>query len=404
MKRTFLTLILLATLAGCTVFSPAATATPLPTQTPVPPTALQPVENTATPEPPTATPIPPTETATATPLPPQTLGPTGFPENVDPLTGLIVADPSILNRRPVIVKIQNLPRDSRPQWGLSAADLVYEYYTEMGTTRFAALFYGNNTEKAGPIRSARFIDVNFIRGYKAFFVFGSAYEGVYSQLVSSEFADRLILEQKDSCPPLCRIEPSSHNYLVVDTGKMNDYLASRKLDNSRQNLDGMYFAVDAPQGGSPAPTIFARFSSAIYNRWDYDPASGSYLRSSDTQNDLTGGNAEVYAPLTDRNTGEQISAKNLVVLFVEHTWVVKNEVTEVVNMTLLGEGKGYIARDGQIYPVTWQRLRNQDVISLVDADGNPFPFKPGNTWFEVMGLNSAVTQTDTGMRFTHIMP
>jgi len=84
--------------------------------------------------------------------------------------------------------------------------------------------------------------------------------------------------------------------------------------------------------------------------------------------------------------------------------VVKNEVTEVVNMTLLGEGKGYIARDGQIYPVTWQRLRNQDVISLVDADGNPFPFKPGNTWFEVMGLNSAVTQTDTGMRFTHIMP
>jgi hypothetical protein len=44
------------------------------------------------------------------------------------------------------------------------------------------------------------------------------------------------------------------------------------------------------------------------------------------------------------------------------------------------------------------------VISLVDANGNPFPFKPGNTWFEVMGFNSMRAVTDTGMRFTHIMP
>ena len=403
MKRTLLSLIMLITLAGCSVLTPAASATPLPTQTTVPPTAFQPVENTATLVPPTFTPVPPTETPTATPTPQQIYGPSGFPEDVNPLTGLKVADPSLLNRRPVIIKIQNLPRDSRPQWGVSSADLVYEYYTEFGTTRFAAIYYGQNTTQAGPIRSARFIDVNFIRGYKAFFVFGSAYEGVYNRLINSEFSDRLILEQPNSCPPLCRVEPSSHNYLVADTTKFNEYFASRRLNNSRQNLDGMLFDEKAPEGGSPASSIYARFSSAIFNRWDYDPASETYLRFSDAQNDTTGQN-EVYAPLLDRNTGEQIGAENVVVLFVEHNWVVKDGISEVVDMTVLGQGNAYIARDGQIYKVRWQRLTNNDVLTLIDQDSNPFPFKPGNTWFEVIAQYSNAQVTDTGMRFVNVMP
>ena len=159
----------------------------------------------------------------------------------------------------------------------------------------------------------------------------------------------------------------------------------------------------APEGGSAASTIYARFSSAIFNRWDYDPTSETYLRFSDSQNDTTGVN-EVYAPLLDRNTGEQINAENVVVLFVEHNWVVKDGISEVVDMTVLGQGNAYIARDGQIYNVRWQRLTNNDVLSLIDQNGNPFPFKPGNTWFEVIAQFSAAQVTDTGMRFINVMP
>lgn len=403
MKRTFLVLILLGTLTGCSILQPAATATPLPTQTTIPPTAFQPVTDTPTPLPPSATPLPPTATPTITATPPQSMGPADFPPGVNPLTGLKVADPTRLDRRPIIVKIQNLPRESRPQWGVSSADLVYEYYTEFGTTRFAAIYYGEDAPQAGPIRSARFIDVNFIRGYKAFFVFGSAYEGVYNRLVNSEFSDRLILEQAKSCPPLCRVEPNTYNYLVLDTSKFSSYVASRKLDDTRQNLDGMYFDQKAPADGAPGSTLYARFSGAIYNRWDYDPASGRYLRFADTQNDFSGLN-EVYSPLLDRNTGEQIAVENVVVLFVEHNWVVKDGISEVVDMTVLGQGNAYIARDGQIYNVRWQRLRGEDVLSLVDAEGNPFPFKPGKTWFEVIAQFSTAELKEGGMYFRNVMP
>ena len=158
----------------------------------------------------TATPLP---TATPTPLyPPEGLGPTGFPANVNPLTGLEVEDPAILNRRPVVVKVENLPRNSRPQWGLSSADIVFEYYTEYGTTRFAAVYYGQNAEQIGPIRSGRWFDFNVIRMFKAVFVFGSAYDDLYSAFLSSEFGNRLVLERgASSCPTFCRVVPDCWN-------------------------------------------------------------------------------------------------------------------------------------------------------------------------------------------------
>jgi hypothetical protein len=59
-----------------------------------------------------------------------------FPENVNPLTGLVVADPSRLERRPIMSKVSNFPRTGRPHAGLSFADMVFEYYIGYGLNRF----------------------------------------------------------------------------------------------------------------------------------------------------------------------------------------------------------------------------------------------------------------------------
>ena len=61
-----------------------------------------------------------------------------FPDNVNPLTGLVVDDPSRLERRPVMVKVSNFPRTGRPHAGLSFADIVFEYYIGYGMNRFCA--------------------------------------------------------------------------------------------------------------------------------------------------------------------------------------------------------------------------------------------------------------------------
>jgi hypothetical protein len=360
----------------------AATETSLPTSTPIPTETLVP-------------------TATSTPLyPPEGLGPSNFPAGVDPLTGLEPADPSLLERRPLAIKVSNLPRSVRPQWGLSLADLVFEYYTEEGSTRFIALFYGNNADTVGPIRSARFFDGNIIRGYKAAFAFGSAWYKVLDRLFSADYADRLVIE--GPATPLRRYDPNGYNYLVADTSTLSAYITSKGVENGRQNLDGMFFQLEPPTGSEPGLHLFVRYSGAIYCRWDYDEASGKYLRSADTETDATNGQNEQYTLQTDRLNGQTLAFDNVVVIYTLNEYY--NVDPEVMDIQLLGSGQAYAFRDGQFYQIRWQRNTPDSVLSLTYEDGTLFPFKPGTTWFQVVGLATKMTLVDQGLRFQNKMP
>jgi hypothetical protein len=223
-----------------------------------------------------------------------TYGPTNFSPNINPLTGLPVADPSLLERRPLAIKIQLYPRKARPPWGLSLADIVYEYYHEGGLSRLNAIFYGNDAEQVGPIRSARFSDAHIIRMYRAIFAFGSGDYRVRYRLYNAEFSDYLVSEFPASCPPMCRIDPQGWNHLVTNTQQLSQYITDQGLENERPYLDGMYFAVDTPLEGSAATQIVVRYSYGDYHRWTYDPASGQYLREQDVASDT--GEGEQFAP------------------------------------------------------------------------------------------------------------
>lgn len=408
MKKALLSLFVLVLLTG---LAACQTATPQPTAQPTQgidlaatatrkalDTPFVPVTNTPAPtatETPAATPIPTRD------YPAEGYGPSNFPADVNPLTGLKVEDPQILNRRPILIKVQNLPREDRPQSGLSRADIVYEFYTEYGTTRFAALFYGQDAEQVMPIRSARYSDVNLIRMYKPIFVFGYAYAPVFQRLVNSEFSSRLVLESGASCPAVCRVDPRGKNYLAANTIELQNLIKARGIDNTRPNLDGMVFNYTVPEGGKPAQQVYVRFSAAIYNRWDYDAASGRYLRFSETRNDPNG-NAPDYAPLTDALTKQQIAADNLVIIQVRHNEVDPRPDVEVLDMSILGNGPAYLFRDGQMFEVKWQRLTENDLLTLVDTEGKPVAFKPGQTWFEVMTVNTTLTQEGAVWRFRFV--
>lgn len=355
-----------------------------------------PVANLATPTA-AATPL-----ASATPLPTRSPAALVKTPEINPLTGL-PAGAQLLNRRPILVKVENLPRANRPQWGLSFADHVYEYYTEEGTTRFGAVYYGQNAEKVAPIRSARFFDIQLIEMYKAIFVFGNAYQDLLEELFSRSFSERLLVEQPGSCPYLCRVEVNFENILMTNTEALGEYIQQLGIDNSPQELNGLVFQPEPPSGGEDATQIFVRFSGAIYNRWDYDSSSAKYQRYSDAENDLSWSN-EVYELLTDRLTGEPIAADNLVILLAEYVPLVKTEEAEVNDVNLIGSGQAYVARDGRLYNAQWQRQKPDDLITLVGEDGAPFPLKPGQTWFEVLGKTSRLKQEGTTWRFVFWMP
>ncbi len=142
----------------------------------------------------------------------------------------------------MVIKITNFPRSVRPQWGLNAADHVYEYYLEDELTRFIGVFYGNDAERVGPIRSARPFDEQIVRLYKAIFAFGYADDRVIDLWTEGDLKPFLVIEHPDNCPPMCRIGPeNAYNTLFTDTAQLSQYITDKGVSNDRQRLEGLRF-------------------------------------------------------------------------------------------------------------------------------------------------------------------
>ncbi len=341
----------------------------------------------------------PTSTVTPTPFV-YAYGPDDFPPPINPLTGVAVEDPLLLERRPIVIKVTNYPRSVRPQWGLSRADHVYEYYIADDLSRFVGIFYGQDASRVGPIRSARLFDAHVTRMYDGIFVFGWADDIVLSFLFAPDIKPHLIVERPDNCPPLCRIGPkTAYNTLFADTSTIAEYLTWRRSSNDRQDLSGLRFEEAVPSSGNPAVDISVQFSLASFSRWEYDRQLGRYLRFQDT------GEADTYEPLMDALTQEQISASNVLILFVPHQFFKKSASTEIIDTPFIGQGWGYAFRDGQVYPIMWTREAANQLPSLTLPSGDLYPLKPGNTWLEILGETSLIEQSDeTAWEFVFAIP
>ncbi len=325
-----------------------------------------------------------TNTTNLTPLPGAqvaiivTATPSSVPPGVNPLTGLPVADSSVLERRPIVVKISNAPALVRPQAGISQADIVYEHYTEGGLTRFSAVFYSQAPQRVGSIRSARLIDNQLVPMYNALLAFSGASTGVEQILYGADYAQRTYKGVLYGAPYYWRDESieAPHNMFLNVAALWS--LASQENLNARPDLGGMSFDANLPPNSTGGATSIDVRYSGTRAQWQYD--GGAYLRFSD-------GTAHL-----DANTGAQVTAENVVILYAQHTDTaivesVWNDVTSYsIEINLMGEGSAVLFRDGQRYECRWRRLTRDSRLTLVTLEGQPLAFAPGNTWFEVVRL------------------
>jgi hypothetical protein len=399
------------------------------------PTSIEIITNvptvSATP-PPSETPPSPTATATPVPLAPGAIGPVNFAADVNPLTGLVVEDPTVLERRPLVVKISNAPPLVRPQAGIGEADLVFEHYAEGGVTRFSAIFYTHAPTRVGSIRSARLIDYELVPMYQGMLAFSGASLGVdkriygseYVQDVlcgskaegqakttceaeadavappgfipSSEFADRAYKGVYYGHPYYWRDEsiPIPHNMFTNPAALWE--LAAEEGKNQRPALTGMIFHPDPTENDSalvnPAPVLDIRYR-ATRVRWEYDPEIGQYRRFADG------------LPHLDANTDEQVTADNVVVLYaghyltdiIESVW--QGSVSYSEQITVWPEGDVTLLRDGQRYDGRWIRAVRGDLISFQINDGAHLYLKPGNTFVQLVRFPEQMNPAEEWVKF-----
>jgi len=290
------------------------------------------------------------------------------PPPIWPLTGLGAPDSEVVvNRRVVSVKIDNAPV-ARPQSGLQSADVVYESITEGGITRFNCLFHSEVPSTVGPVRSARLSDIKMVPQYQPLFVFSGA-SGRVNAAVRSAGLQNLSQDAGVSRGySRSRARRAPHN-LYVDLTKIREEGVNRGYP-AQQELKRLAFDGSSPTTGAPAAAISIPFSRANRVDWAYDAGRAVYLRSN---------NGAVHL---DALTGEQLSARNVVVMWAQ----VVPATAGTYDIQLVGSNRVSVFRDGIRIDGTWQASADQPP-SFVAADGSAIRLAPGNTWFQVIGTD-----------------
>ncbi len=306
--------------------------------------------------------------------------------------------------RPLGVMIEN-HENARPQSGISSADITYEAVAEGGITRTLNIYYCSAPVQVGPIRSARTYFLDFMSEYgdsPLYVHVGGANTpgpadalsqiddygwGAYNDM--NQFSIGFPTFWRDY-NRLGHATATEHT-MYSTTSKLWKFAAeSRKLTNVgkggtawNKGFTPYKFQDDAAAGDrGSAQSIHLEFWSDYgqYNvDWIYDPATNQYSRKNGA------------APLLDKDTGKQLTAKNIVVLYMSETHA--NDGYED-NAHLLyktkGSGKALVFINGKQTKATWAKKGRVDKTIITDESGNEIGLNRGKIWFEILPLNGVV--------------
>ncbi len=317
------------------------------------------------------TPSPTATTETTSPSPSDT-----EPADAFPLTGVPTDEPR-LDEPVVSVKIENTP-SAYPLAGIEQADIVYEQLVEGGVTRFAALFHSSLPDRAGPVRSGRFVDVPLLEPWSSILVYSGARDEVSQALRNANQIGLLADPGTRNGPVFFRApdRPGSHDLLV-------DLEAA--LEQGRSDADvapvpdsPLTFDEEAPSDGVDQTEFEVAMTSASRSGWAWDDAEGVYRRLR---------NGEPLPVVGDT----PISAATVVLIVTDiGTGGCCDTAGQSFTVTRLdGEGDAVVWRDGQRFEASWVKEADSDHLRLQTADGEPFPLAPGSSWWHLAGSSAA---------------
>jgi hypothetical protein len=302
---------------------------------------------------------PPASTTTSTTVAPP----------IAPLTGKL-ADPALIARPAIIVKIDNSPSALPLQEGVDRADIVFVEQVEGGTTRMAAVFQSQNAEP-GPIRSARTSDL----------------------AIAPSFGLPLFTNSGGNAGVIGSVQESKD---LIDTGISSPGAAAVFNRHQRGSdvhrffvpLEELY-AIRAGQGKPPAPlfnfrvpgqlpvgtpaggvdVVYAKGGTRVHYQWNGE----GWQRTQD-------GRLHQMA-----NGGPLINPANVIVMstpYVNSGYVDVggNPSPEAV---LTGGGEALILTAGNVIHGQWRGIDQGGRLSFLDELGLPIALTPGQTFIEL---------------------
>lgn len=282
-------------------------------------------------------------------------------EPVNSLSGRVGSDGPIL-----VVKIDDTPA-AHPQAGLEEADVVYIEQVEGGLTRLAAVFSSQIPDVVGPVRSARISDIEILEQYGRV---AFAYSGAQSKLLPVIAAANLenLGAQRQSreiyANDPIRIPPTA---MMLQAKTLMDRVKADNLPIAISKNMGWKFSKEIETGTAissvkvswPANSYAANWS-ATENRWLLSNGERANLSAS----------------------GFHLGPTTFVIQLVSITPSEYHDKVGGVTpfSATVGNGRGYILRDGKYIPALWSRPTGLAGTTWTTLNGEEIAFAPGQIW------------------------
>lgn len=308
-------------------------------------------------------------------------------------------------RRPLAVMIEN-HQESRPQSGLSSADIVYEAVAEGGITRFMGVFYcgaAASDVTIAPVRSARTYFLPWVLEYDALYNHVGGAGRCEDPTVDNRAKALCQIEQwkiKDmdqfgiSFPTCYRnydrltsVVATEHT-MVCFTSKLYALADERgwgatdaKGVKWNARFEPWKFKDDADASARSASfsasfVAWKGYENSFGVRWEYNPSANDYKR-------YMAGTAHI-----DLETKEQIRAKTVIVLFAKETGPVDDHKHLLYGN--IGEGDAIVYQDGKTTKARWTKPIRDSRTRFYETNGKEISLNRGQIWIEMLSIGTPI--------------
>ena len=125
-----------------------------------------------------------------------------------------------------------------------------------------------------------------------------------------------------------------------------------------------------------AKTVAVEFSYYAKSTFDYDEATGTYLK------------GQFSAPHIDSNNNAQLAFENVILLYASQG-AVKNDEKGRIHVDFIGTGDGIYITNGKTEPIKWSKESRTSSYTLYKADGvTELLLNPGKTYVGIPPLGA----------------
>jgi len=286
----------------------------------------------------------------------------------------------------LVVKIDDT-RQAHPQIGLEDADIIYIEQVEGGLTRLAAIFSSSIPTHIGPVRSARISDIELLEQYgNVAFAYSGAQKKMRPVIEAANLEDLGAQRQSSTIYTTDpnRIQPYA---MVLRADLLMQQVAEKILPIAVSKNMGWEFG-DAPEGGIEIKSAHLSWPASSYDaHWSQEEERWLLDHS---------GEPNIAA------SGKRLGPVTLVIQLVSITdSIYKDKVGGVTPFSAtVGEGRGYILRDGKAFEAIWSRENASSGTTWRTPNGEEIAFADGQIWVALTDKEPVFTRkaSDAGMK------